>query len=267
MINLENYTVTMEEFCIVLECKKPTPIIMSVPHDSLSGLDFDDMFLSRQTGGKDTHTWPIVKDILLNCDVHVVRGLMPRRFVEYNVGYPDNVNYYPLSQKEEKVALVDEQLVGQYEYYHSAISRLIEKSKPIFGEAQCLLIDMHGFGTQPEYAPPGGYDMIFGTGNRSSIRHGDIDRKLAGYLKNQGYEVFLPKETTMREIEDALGGGYTTRHHSAQGNINAIQIEIAKKFRSSDGRIVGKQLSENISQILRIVHLLAGLGQKGRGGL
>lgn len=254
MIELGRYDVSMEEFCLVFECARQTSVVISVPHDTLPGPDFDGLFVSRGKGGVDKHVWPIVKDIMLKTDVHVVRGLMPRRFVEYNIGHPLNENYYPLSQKAERKSLVDERLASQHQFFHEEIKRLLKKAVKANGQAQCLLIDMHGFGQQPVYAPPYGYDLIFGTANRTTIRHGrgltgreGIDRLLAKRLKTLDYQVFLPKCRPVRPIEDDFSGGYTVRHHSEASEINAIQIEIAKRFRTSDGLESGRKLADDLA--------------------
>lgn len=248
MINLDSYRMFMEKFCVVIESIEPTPIVISIPHDSLPTQNFNNFFLPRKSEGRDLNIWPIVRDIMLDYPTHMVRGLMPRRFIEYNTGYPINTNYYPLSGKEKIAALADQRLIAQYQYFHDTIKRLIAESKKAFSLKECLLVDMHGFGNQPEYAPPvHGFDLILGTGNRSTIKHGNIDKHLAKYFSDLGYNIFLPQETNVREIEDAFNGGYIVRHHSKESNINAIQIEIAPRFRNRDGKDIGQKLAKHFT--------------------
>lgn len=112
----------------------------------------------------------------------------------------------------------------------------------------CLLIDLHGFGQQPPYAPPDGYDLILGTSNRATIKFGNPDRELAGFLERSGYRVFLPREKPISQEPDKFNGGFTTYHYSDEFGINAIQIEIARRFRTKDNREEGQKLALNLAK-------------------
>ncbi|NTW13940.1 MAG: N-formylglutamate amidohydrolase [Candidatus Moranbacteria bacterium] len=219
-IETDRNNIRNEGFCLVVESKTPSPIVISVPHDGLSGGVLSGLLSVREKGMilKDSNVWPIAKDILMTCPANAVQGLIPRDFVDYNRSY-------------EK-ALEDKALRGSYDSYHRNIGHLLQTAIRNHGKRRCLLLDIHGFGIQPRYAPSEGYDIILGTNNRSSIHFDDVDREMAGYLSDLGYRVFLPAEMPVDRRLDSLNGGYTNRRYSGEFGINGIQIEIARKFRT-----------------------------------
>jgi N-formylglutamate amidohydrolase len=194
--------------------------------------------------------WPIAKDILRLSKINALRGLMPRTLVDYNRAWPVGINYYPLTQKEVHTALDDVRLVQAYQHYHASIDRILDRSIVKFGKEKTLMIDLHGFAKQPPYAPSDGYYLILGTGNRVSIPHGDIDIRLAKYMADLGYKVFLPKNLSTGPEEDHYSADFTTRHHSEKHNVNVIQIEVASRFRRKESRELGQELAKNFAGFL-----------------
>jgi N-formylglutamate amidohydrolase len=144
-------------------------------------------------------------------------------------------------------AFVDDQLSHFYDHYHLVINKTIEKIIKMYGTEKCLLIDMHGFTSQPEY---GEYDLILGTGNRRTIKGSlDYDLKFAAYMERCGYRVFLPRESSAANYE-LYPGQFTVRHYSEKFGISAVQLEIASKFRRLDGTASGKKLARSISNFI-----------------
>ena len=245
LLKTENHNVSIRNGCITLEAQKVSPVVVSVPHDGLGSFDFRGLFLERSRGykGRDKYVWPIVKDIALRYPVSAIRGLIPRAFIDYNRSWPVGINYYPKKQKEADKALDDDKLADAYSYYHGEIDRLISLAIRKYGIEKCLLIDLHGFSKQPPYAPEGGFDLIFGTGNRKTILYGNIDRKLYEFLRYHEYRVFLPEELSVDNEEDYYSADFTTRNHSETKKVNAIQIEVASKFRQKENVELGRKLS------------------------
>ena len=253
MIENERYSLTMEEWSVVFEARKPSPVTISCPHDGLLLPEFSGLFEARKTGwwGRDLRVWRRIKDILLLTDVNSVRGLMPRALIDYNRAWPKGINYYPRTQKEVHTALDDAKLLNAYEYYHSSIDRILKESTTRFGREHVLLLDVHGFEKQPSYAPASGLDLILGTGNRASVPHGNIDEKLAHYMTERGYNVFLPEDMSIGPEEDWYSADFTTRHHSEKRGINVIQIEIASRFRIRGENQAGQKLSIALANFIK----------------
>ncbi|MDB5245492.1 MAG: hypothetical protein JWN90_597 [Parcubacteria group bacterium] len=254
MLRVDNgLFVSNENFCVTLEHREPSRVIISVPHDGLISNDFTGLFMSRAKGvkGRDKHVWPIVQDIVLNAlgrtvQVDAVRLLMPRAYIDGNRELPSSDNLDPETQGQ--TALDDFRLTSVYRRYHGEIARLVQRSIHAFGIDQVLLIDMHGFGKQPDFAPQEGFDLILGTANRVTVPHADVDNRLAYYLRERGYEIFLPGSKPVRPQGDPYSAGHTTRFYAREYGINAIQIETCPKFRSRDGEVYGKQLATDISE-------------------
>lgn len=253
MIRTENHSIQMENGLVVFETRKTSPVLISVPHDGLPFNAFSGFFEPRKTGyrGRDLYVWPVAKDIIVSANINAIRGLMPRTLVDYNRAWPEGINYYPLTQKEVHTALDDARLVPAYQSYHASIDRILKKSIRKFGKEKILLIDLHGFSKQPPYAPEGGYDLIFGTGNRASIPWGNIDESLASYMTSLGYKVFLPTDTAVGPVEDYYSADFTTRHHSEKHKVNVIQIEIASRFRRKGASKLGQKLSHDFAEFIK----------------
>ncbi len=253
MLETDDYTVKLDEALLIVEPKRPSPVIFSVPHDGLPLGDLSGFFKERKVGwrGRDKRVWRVMKDILLATRVNVVRGLLPRALVDYNRAWPIGINYYPRTQKEVHTALDDARLASAYKHYHATIDRLIEASIGNFRRGRVLLVDLHGFSKQPPYAPEGGYDLILGTGNRKSVPNGNIDQRLASYMTDRGYKVFLPKDISIGAEEDYYSADFTTRHHSEKHMVNVLQIEIASRFRISEGYEIGRKLSSDFADFIR----------------
>lgn len=216
--------------------KSRSPIIITVPHDQgFRSCDFFGFFQQKKNGAKvrDKYVWPIVKDILLGTKVNVVRGLFPRKFVDYN--------------RAREKAFEDNRLEDIYDYYHQATQELLREVVKIHTNRKCLLLDMHGFTNQPEY---GKYDLILGTGNRTTV-NSDVDQLFADFMIDRNYKVFLPAdETLIQGKKDDFNGGFTIRNYAKQFDIDAIQIEIARKFRVFGGGEIGRKLSTDIADFL-----------------
>lgn len=252
---MEVYSVSQVDWTLQLTPSTDSPIIMSVPHDGLPRSDFEGLFVPRNSGHhcRDMYVWNFVRDILTHHPSYGIRGLLPRKFVDYNRAWPQAINYYPLTQAEAHTALDDERLVTAWETYHRSIESNLSRCISKFGVKRTLLIDMHGFIKQPEYAPHEGFDLILGTGNRITIPYGNPDEQLANYMTERGYHVFLPQPQSIGPLEDVYAADFTTRHHAETSRVNAIQIEIANKFRTKHGRDAGIKLAQCFAEFFATI--------------
>lgn len=196
----ENLNLTISGFCQVLKHTAPSGVIMTVPHDGIYADQFG-FFQKRDKGadGKraihmhDIDVWPIVNSVVEHAHnrgtcIDAVRFLAPRMYVDANRPLIQNAD--PASQ----TALDDRRLIPAYENYYECIRELVTRSVDARGKDRVLFIDCHGFGKQPDIAPPEGFDLILGTDNRATIKHSQIDRDFAEAMRNFGYRVFLPEK-------------------------------------------------------------------------
>ena len=241
MLEFKTHKWFYREFTWVFQAKIDSPIIITIPHDqAISPNNIVGLFEPREKGIKrpDCHVWDIVRDILIaGVQVNVVRGLLPRAYMDYSRP--------AISNTHSSSAYNDSRLACFYESYHQAIDDLIVRSVRIFGSHKCLLIDLHGFSKQPDY---GEYDLILGTGNRNTISS-DVDQELARFFLESGYGVFLPKEYSVYPKEK-YATGFTIRRCNKRFGIDAILIEIARKFRIAQNKNLGQKLSNNFAQYL-----------------
>jgi len=174
---------------------QPPPVFVAVQHCGLGREIFQDLFLTRNSESvTDLQTLPLALDLFRSASPHVgvVYNQFNRRYVETNVHPAD--------------AYRDERLAGYYDSFHQEIAARIIESSAVNGP--CVLLDLHGFGDQPAYAPCGGYDAILGTGNRSTVRLADrtrrdeknnLDYQFRDELKKRGLSVFCPEFEPVRE--------------------------------------------------------------------
>lgn len=228
----------LDSFTFVATARPPSPIILTVPHDGIRGEHLCLPFPERTNGVtvRDGAVWNIVSDIAATTPMNVIRGLLPRTLVDYN--------------RAAAEAYEHEAIRAPYDAYHDQIDCLIRSLKTPFPVERILLLDMHGFGAQPPYAPVGGYDVILGTGNRTTVAHGDADRRLATFLRDRGYSVFLPEREPVRIGGDYLAGQHTVRSYSAAHGINCIQVEMARRFRERGAERIGQALARDIAVFL-----------------
>lgn len=250
------YNVWNDDFSVAyFPRRNSSSILMAVPHDGLIGNDFSGVFKERTKGwkGSDLRVWPIVNDILVQTgrvgfSLAAVRFLMARAYIDGNRRMSSGKDK-PRTVVEDR-AYEDPRLRSIYEKYHRLIATYLKRSITLHGEYQTLLLDFHGFGRQPSFAPTPGFDVILGTGNRTTVPHSEVDRQLAWHLGLKGYRVFLPEEKPTVPGGDPYNAGYTTRHYSARYRINAVQIEIAPWFRTKEDEVRGKKLATDISEFL-----------------
>ena len=244
----EKYEWVDNNFTWVFKPVKKSPVIITVPHDVFSHSDLVGFFKARSAGvsGADKHVWPIVKDVLFNSRVNVVRGLFPRLFVDYNRSIDGNRYGICASRKRVEPAFEDEKLKCIYDFYHQNVGKAIKEGIQQYGRRNCLLMDFHGFIKQPLY---GEYDLILGTGNRATVINSTVDIKFARFMSDKGYKIFLPAETSVSSTTgDDFSGDFTVWHYSKKFGIDAIQLEIAKKFRVFEGKDIGEKLASDIAE-------------------
>lgn len=235
---LNSHAVSIGDYVQVLEARKPSKVLITIPHDGLRGFELDSFLSKRKKGTtlSDIGVWPIVRDMLPVHEANVIRGLLSRSYVDYN--------------RDAEDAFESQQFQLSYQSYHGRIFHTLRQMQNRFGTESILLLDVHGFGSQPSSAPRDGFDVILGTGNRSTIAHGEPDRELARFLEACGYSVFLPMEHVQRPPYDPLNGGFTVRSFARQLGVNAIQIEIAPRFRHRNSALLGTKLSHDLGTFL-----------------
>jgi len=241
MFEMDNHHCFYVSSPVRFQSKKISPVIISIPHDSIThDSDWEGILSFREKGivGRDKHTWPIVRDILSSTNkVSVVRGIFPRSVIDYNRSQSDS----------DSPAWTDPRMQHFFSYYHSAIAAFIEKAQSIFEKHKCLLLDIHGFCTQPFKEMD--FDIILGTRNKETIKfNSDIDDRLAFFLKSRGYRVFVPQEEKVPN--EKYSGAFTIQYHSEKSEISAIQVEIAKKFRVKQGKEIGVRLSKDLADFI-----------------
>jgi N-formylglutamate amidohydrolase len=255
-IEFEHHRVINENFTELWLAKKPSRVVISVPHDGIPNYKWPDKRRDRRSAvtGGDPGVWFIAKDILFGARqlnvrkvVSVIKGNIPRGMVDLNRSWPIPRSYY--SRQRPQLALENRRYASVYRHYHNSIRDLLTQSVERYGRDGSLLVDLHGFGTQPNYAPEKGYDLILGTGNRVTIYYDDIDLAMGEFMRNKGYEVFIPgEERANHKKEDKYAAEFITRHYSQKFKINAIQIETAHKFRDKkEGVKIGPRLSRDLA--------------------
>lgn len=109
-----------------------------------------------------------------------------------------------------------------------------------------LHLDIHGFKAISENEM---YDLILGTGHRTTTGGLDVDQALHDFMRDCGYAVYLP--TT----EPSEGEYFAADHANtlvqrvsslALQNAGSVQIEISSKFRSREALPLGKKLARDL---------------------
>jgi len=239
---LNSFAVNVDQYVKTLTACAPSRALVTVPHDGVGEALFDPFVPKRHNGCivRDCGVWPIVRDMIAEAPVNVVRGLLPRWYVDYN--------------RDAAEAFESPHFAASHAQYHGAIFAQVKQVLRWFGAQELVAFDVHGFSNQPPYAPRSGYDIVLGTGNRSTILHGNPDRALAEHLRACGYEVFLPEVAVQNPRAghiDYLNGGYTVHRIAREFGVNAIQIEIARRFRRRDAAAIGTRLSADLAAFLK----------------
>jgi N-formylglutamate amidohydrolase len=210
-----------------------SPVLISVPHAGMVGKEFS-VFKKRAKGkrARDRYIWSVAMEIAPHTAVNVARMLLPRRVIDVNRSR-EGEDLYPLAGREVHAAFDDPKLEPVYQAYHETLDTILIESVKRFEAERVLLMDLHGFNNQPDYAPEGGYDLILGTANRTTIHHGEVDRVFHRFMEDRGYRVFLPGVAPVRPTGDWFSGQYTVRYHAERHKINTLQVEISDRLRSS----------------------------------
>lgn len=253
ILQVNGLVIENENFSVTYAHKVPPKVVISVPHDGLIKEDFSNLFIPRKHGwkGRDKYVWPIVSDLLvraaeLKYSIDAVRFLMSRAYVDANREVKGDSNIDPDTLGQ--IAFDDPKLARVYGHYHEQIIYLLRRSISTHGAEQVLFIDMHGFGKQPKFAPDGGYDLILGTANRTTVPFGEMDKEFATFMGARGYKVFLPTETPISPNGDPYSAGHITRLYAKKFGINALQIEIDAKFRQLENKDMGQKLAADMAE-------------------
>ena len=255
---LADHTVYDNDFVsLALKPGAKSPVIITMPHAGpYDDSDLAGQFRKRNNGlhGQERFLWPVVRDIILaRAPVTVVRGMLPRGYLDYNralEGNPSNLRGEPVGLEK---ALEDEALVRFYNAYHDQVEHWFRDLKRQRGHENSLLLDVHGFKKQPDYQPhlqAEDYDLILGTDNRKTV-HTDVDRRLARFMTDRDYRVFLPgTEPVVPGKPDWRSGQYTVKHYAKLFGVDAVQLEVASHFRVRSATERGQKLSRDLAEFL-----------------
>lgn len=230
--------------------KGTSPVIITVPHGGLraeSASWLDALFVKRimpERGSanmvkgeriilsQEAQVMHITADILKECPVNLIVGLLPRAYVDYNRFVPE-------------VAYVDPNIKPYYDAYHHEISTAIERLRK--WHRTIYLFDFHGFREQPLLNKE--YDIILGTNGETCP--GETDKLLYSSLGNK-YSIFCAGEGNNRTDEfEAYRGNTTNLHYYKKYGVEAMLVEIAPRFRSAKdpySREYGKQLAKDFAK-------------------
>lgn len=223
-------------------------ITISVPHDGLNYKDLLGFVFCKKEGfkGCDRKTWELVKGIAYGVSLNVVRGLLPRHFVDYN-RYSSSQVFKVYSNdlfEETEPAYEDEKLKEFYDFYHNSMIEAVLISKKNYGK-KAKFFDFHGFKKQPNY---GEYDVILGTANRRTLKS-NADYILAEALCCRGYKVFCPSEIKKMEgQEDFYDAGFTTRNVFLKTGVDSIQVETHCSIRMDEKKAI--KFSADFAEII-----------------
>ncbi len=247
-LTTRQYVIGQRDFVLTLDpVAGMWPVTLSVPHDTLSGYELQGLVPERARGvrGKDKLVWPVVRDVVIQTPAAVVRGLLPRSICDYNRAEPPGVCYDFYGSREPDAAYESPAVAVLWRAYHEAISRRLTLARR--AGLRPLLLDMHGFGRP---APYGEFDLILGTGNRASVGS-DVDLRLGEHLSRAGYRVFVPKERPrVPGVDDYLDAEHTVRWHAVSDGVDAIQIELSRRFRVPEAGAEGRRLSACLAEFL-----------------
>ena len=113
-----------------------------------------------------------------------------------------------------------------------------------------LHIDLHGFGEQPVF---GDYDLILGTGYRTTIGETQADIYFATFMQKEGYRVYLPGEEYKEGEKFSADNPQTLvqRVRSFQlPNVISMQIETWSRFRRKGSKYEGQTLSVDLADFI-----------------
>lgn len=231
------------------------PVTISVPHNGLR-LETLGRRLPRRSGitaRGDGATWAIARDVAAMANVAVVRGLLPRICCDYNRDEPEPNQSM---QDPAERAFDDWSVSPWWRAYHGQVtaSLLAARARGL----QPLLIDMHGFSAQRAPREFQNYDIILGTGNRTTVA-ADEDLFLGEFLANRGYKVFVPRIHPVVCQGDHLNGRYTVRSVFRQLGVSAIQFEIERRFRVNGAGVIGRKLAGDLADFTQALLALTRL--------
>lgn len=254
---LKEYLLYEEQHTWEFIPKHLSRVIITIPHDgTYRNHDLRYLYQPRKEGvfGPDKHIAALSLDILPITQIIAIRGLLPRGFVDYNRSLKGDEHYDPcLPDGTPEKALEDSTLQNFYHHYHDRISASIKRMGTIFGKEHLLLLDIHGYKTQPLEQE---YDLILGTGNKSTVQN-KVDESFAWFFQEKNYKVFLPDHKPRQsDVDDPFNGAFTVRYHTQEHNINGIQIEIAPRFRTNKGKELGKKLASDIASFIEFYNNL-----------
>ena len=204
------------------------PVLLTVPHDgtlhSLANVDLNHLLDSRP---RDIAVRRVARDIF----IHILKT----------------------SKKQPNLIIqrvhrsrITEQIQSYFE--DKSVSMLEEIA--VDSKRAGLLLDLHGFTKQPSF---GEYDLILGTNHRQTVGGTNADREFAGFMRQRGYEVYVPQETP---VDGELYGATDPRtlvqkaRQQGPGNVVGLQVEIARHFRTRDATDVGQKLSGDMGDFM-----------------
>lgn len=244
----------MEEKNFVMTVKNiNSPVIITVPHGGMTtsyGSWLENFFNPRVKYeepdkncingekiviGGDGPVLHIACDILKKYSANIVAGLLPRKFVDYNRFVPE-------------VAYSDPKIKPFYLAYHNTIKKSIKTLLKY--HSKVILIDLHGFKTQPIEGKE--FDIILGTNNGESSPN-NFDKLLYNFLTPY-YNVFCYNVDDLPEESDLYRGDTTNKYYYNKYGIDAILLETSTEFRVGESsKKMGQKLSFDLASFFKYI--------------
>lgn len=115
-----------------------------------------------------------------------------------------------------------------------------------------MVLDMHCFMRNRRVNQVTDFDLIFGTDYRQTVLYEEPDRELGLYLQKSGYSVFVPEKKDSLPGGDPFRSGFISKYLSWKHEVNTLQIEIERRFRSKDSTNEGVRLAKTLAEWLAV---------------
>jgi N-formylglutamate amidohydrolase len=225
------------ELSCQIVCAPCLPVVLSIAHGGDFVPPLTPKLVSRTQGitTEDKGVRGLVSEICAPRQLSLVSLFLPRVILDPNRSIDVMRGSLSRTQRQKDPPFADPRLDAVFHRYHKSVSALLRGAMSTFG-SRATLFDLHTFGTQPPYAPTGGFDVILGTGNRRTISKGEPDRKLAGFLRQHGYVVFLPEAEPVFATGDWFSGGFGVLYQAETLQVNTVQVEVTETIACDEVR-------------------------------
>ncbi len=135
------------------------------------------------------------------------------------------------------------------EYFRNRVFGEIHKQTQAFADQPIRHLDIHGF---RQRLPHQDYDLILGTAHRKTVGTHDTDFRIADFMRDRGYTVYLPT-TEPHENESLTAEPAATLAQKVRtlgiAAVSTVQVEINRTFRTRDATERGCKLSRDLGDL------------------